>query len=62
MKNSLKFAKTIWCNKIKKTNFVYGFNPSSCSADFFIYERQNVLKIIHVDFFVQNATHIRPKF
>ena len=23
MKNSLKFSKTVWCNKNKKTNFVY---------------------------------------
>ena len=26
---------------------------------FFIYERKNVLRIIRVDFFVQNATHFK---
>ena len=26
MKNSLKFLKTVWCNKIKKTNFVNAIN------------------------------------
>ena len=23
MKNNLNFSKTVWCNKIKKTNFQY---------------------------------------
>ena len=46
---------------INTYNYIHKFDERLIitTPDFFIYERKNVLKIIRVDFFVQNATHIK---